>query len=120
MGKSSQYGVILDAGSSGTRVYIYKWKNHAKAAKDASAAELKALPKIKLKENKKIHPGVSSFAEKPSQIGPDHLKQLIEIALDEVPDSKISETPVYLMATAGMRLLPKPHHNVQRLDRSKS
>ncbi|KAG8673417.1 Golgi apyrase [Fusarium poae] len=108
MGKSSQYGVILDAGSSGTRVYIYKWKNHAKAAKDASAAELKALPKIKLKENKKIHPGVSSFAEKPSQIGPDHLKQLIEIALDEVPDSKISETPVYLMATAGMRLLPKP------------
>ncbi|KAL5588692.1 hypothetical protein FOBRF1_015220 [Fusarium oxysporum] len=111
MGKSSQYGVILDAGSSGTRVYIYKWKNHAKAAKDASAAELKSLPKIKLKENKKIHPGVSSFAEKPAQIGPDHLQQLIDIALDEVPDSKISETPVYLMATAGMRLLPKPQQS---------
>ncbi|TXC00104.1 hypothetical protein FocTR4_00014107 [Fusarium oxysporum f. sp. cubense] len=108
---SSQYGVILDAGSSGTRVYIYKWKNHAKAAKDASAAELKSLPKIKLKENKKIHPGVSSFAEKPAQIGPDHLQQLIDIALDEVPDSKISETPVYLMATAGMRLLPKPQQS---------
>lgn len=104
----AQYGVILDAGSSGTRVYIYKWKNHAKAVKDASAAELKSLPKIKLKENKKIHPGVSSFAENPSQIGPEHLKQLVDIALDEVPDSKISETPVYLMATAGMRLLPKP------------
>ncbi|WKT49981.1 hypothetical protein QSH57_014929 [Fusarium oxysporum f. sp. vasinfectum] len=107
----AQYGVILDAGSSGTRVYIYKWKNHAKAAKDASAAELKSLPKIKLKENKKIHPGVSSFAEKPAQIGPDHLQQLIDIALDEVPDSKISETPVYLMATAGMRLLPKPQQS---------
>ncbi|KAI3578120.1 nucleoside phosphatase family-domain-containing protein [Fusarium oxysporum f. sp. albedinis] len=107
----AQYGVILDAGSSGTRVYIYKWKNHAKAAKDASTAELKSLPKIKLKENKKIHPGVSSFAEKPAQIGPDHLQQLIDIALDEVPDSKISETPVYLMATAGMRLLPKPQQS---------
>ncbi|KAL9563290.1 hypothetical protein ACKAV7_012557 [Fusarium commune] len=108
---TAQYGVILDAGSSGTRVYIYKWKNHAKAAKDASAAELKSLPKIKLKENKKIHPGVSSFAEKPAQIGPDHLQQLIDIALDEVPDSKISETPIYLMATAGMRLLPKPQQS---------
>ncbi|KAF5531904.1 golgi apyrase [Fusarium napiforme] len=108
---TAQYGVILDAGSSGTRVYIYKWKNHAKATKDASAAELRSLPKIKLKENKKIHPGVSSFAEKPAQIGPDHLQQLIDIALDEVPDSKISDTPVYLMATAGMRLLPKPQQS---------
>lgn len=111
MSHTAQYGVILDAGSSGTRVYIYKWKNHAKATKDASAAELRSLPKIKLKENKKIHPGVSSFAEKPAQIGPDHLQQLIDIAIDEVPDSKISETPVYLMATAGMRLLPKPQQS---------
>ncbi|KAM5354345.1 hypothetical protein ACJ41O_000994 [Fusarium nematophilum] len=107
MGKSSQYGVILDAGSSGTRVYVYKWKNHAVASKDASTAELKALPKIKLKESKKIHPGVSTFADSVSRIGPDHLKQLIEIALDEVPDEKVSETPIYLMATAGMRLLPQ-------------
>ncbi|KAF4971944.1 hypothetical protein FZEAL_9714 [Fusarium zealandicum] len=107
MGKSSQYGVILDAGSSGTRVYVYKWKNHAAASKGASAAELKVLPKIKLKENKKIHPGVSTFAEKAAQIGPDHLQGLIDIALDEVPHDKVSETPIYLMATAGMRLLPK-------------
>lgn len=103
----AQYGVILDAGSSGTRVYVYKWKNHAAAAKSASTTELKALPRIKLKESKKIHPGVSTFADKVSQVGPDHLQQLIDIALDEVPSKKISETPIYLMATAGMRLLPQ-------------
>ncbi|KAF5005154.1 hypothetical protein FDECE_8372 [Fusarium decemcellulare] len=107
MGKSSQYGVILDAGSSGTRVYVYKWKNHAAAAKDASTTELKALPKIKLKESKKIHPGVSTFADNVSQIGPEHLQQLIDIALEEVPDKKVRDTPIYLMATAGMRLLPQ-------------
>lgn len=108
MGKSSQYGVVLDAGSSGTRVYIYKWKNHAAAVKDASVTKLKTLPKIKLKESKKIHPGVSTFADKPSEIGVNHLAELLKIALAEVPADKVSETPIYLMATAGMRLLPKP------------
>ncbi|KAH7163623.1 nucleoside phosphatase family-domain-containing protein [Dactylonectria estremocensis] len=102
----AQYGVILDAGSSGTRLYVYKWKNHAAAAKGASAAELKRLPEIKLEKSKKIHPGVSSFADKISEIGPEHLQELIDIALDEVPDHKVPETPIYLMATAGMRLLP--------------
>ncbi|KAH7171537.1 nucleoside phosphatase family-domain-containing protein [Dactylonectria macrodidyma] len=106
MGKSSQYGVILDAGSSGTRLYVYKWKNHAAAAKGASATELKRLPEIELEKSKKIHPGVSSFADKISQIGPEHLQELIDIALDEVPGHKVVETPIYLMATAGMRLLP--------------
>ncbi|KPM40062.1 hypothetical protein AK830_g6473 [Neonectria ditissima] len=107
MGKASQYGVILDAGSSGTRLYVYKWKNHAAVTKDASAVELKSLPKIKLEKSKKIHPGVSSFADNISSIGPDHLQELIKIALDEVPHHKVPETPIYLMATAGMRLLPE-------------
>ncbi|CRK27583.1 hypothetical protein BN1723_013986 [Verticillium longisporum] len=52
-------------------------------------------------------PGVSSFADKPEDIGPEHLKALVELALAEVPASKVAETPIYLMATAGMRLLPK-------------
>lgn len=86
-------------------MYIYKWKNHAAAVKGASTTELKSLPHIKLKESKKIHPGVSTFADSVSQVGPEHLQQLIKIALDEVPTDKISETPIYLMATAGMRLL---------------
>ncbi|KAH6889102.1 nucleoside phosphatase family-domain-containing protein [Thelonectria olida] len=103
----AQYGVILDAGSSGTRLYVYKWKNHAAAVKDADSKELKNLPKIKLEKSKKIHPGVSSFAENISSVGRDHLQELIEIALDEVPRDKVPETPIYLMATAGMRLLPE-------------
>ncbi|KAH6668572.1 golgi apyrase [Plectosphaerella plurivora] len=107
MGKKSRYGIVFDAGSSGTRIYVYKWKDHAKAIEGASPAELRRLPKIKLKKNEKIHPGVSSFADKPEEIGPEHLKQLVEVALDEVPESKIPDTPIYLMATAGMRLLPK-------------
>src|SRR5688572_13358294 len=104
---AAQYGVILDAGSSGTRVYVYKWKNPARASKKASPEDLKRLPKLKLKEQKKIHPGVSTFADNVASVGPDHLQQLIKVALDEVPDDKIPETPIFLMATAGVRFLPK-------------
>lgn len=104
---TAQYGVILDAGSSGTRVYVYKWKNPNRAAKK-HPNDLEKLPKLKLEKSKKIHPGVSTFAEKAETVGEDHLKELIQTALDEVPDSKVAETPVFLMATAGVRLLPKP------------
>ncbi|EQK99261.1 Nucleoside phosphatase GDA1/CD39 [Ophiocordyceps sinensis CO18] len=107
-GDAAQYGVILDAGSSGTRVYVYKWKHSSQAKKHASAAETHRLPRLKLKSSKKIHPGVSTFAEDVDSVGPDHLESLLKVALSEVPAAKISETPVFLMATAGVRFLPKP------------
>ncbi|KAF6815240.1 nucleoside diphosphatase [Colletotrichum musicola] len=107
MGKKWRYGIIFDAGSSGTRLYVYKWKDHVKAMKHASVDDLQSLPKIKLQTSEKIRPGVSSFAERPDDIGNEHLQSLINIALKEVPEKKIADTPVYVMATAGMRLLPE-------------
>ncbi|UNI20382.1 Apyrase [Purpureocillium takamizusanense] len=107
MGKHSRYGVILDAGSSGTRIYVYKWKHPVAAAKHASTSELRSLPKLKLKKSKKIHPGVSTFAQDVASVGPDHLQALIDVALKEVPAAMVPETPVFLMATAGVRFLPK-------------
>ncbi|UKZ82162.1 hypothetical protein TrVFT333_009946 [Trichoderma virens FT-333] len=106
-GCAGQYGVILDAGSSGTRVYIYKWKDPSKALKQASVSDAHVLPKLKLHKSKKIHPGVSTFAENVSAVGPDHLKALIDTALDEIPASQVAQTPVFLLATAGVRFLPK-------------
>ncbi|KKY15620.1 putative nucleoside diphosphatase [Phaeomoniella chlamydospora] len=104
-----RYGVILDAGSSGTRIYIYRWLDNARARKDASQAELKSLPVIDTKDKwtLKTHPGVSSFGETPNLIGPDHLKPLYEHALDIIPEDQVSDTPIFLLATAGARLLPE-------------
>ena len=100
-----RYGVILDAGSSGTRIYIYRWLDNARARKDASQAELKSLPVIDTKDKwtLKTHPGVSSFGETPNLIGPDHLKPLYEHALDIIPEDQVSDTPIFLLATAGAR-----------------
>lgn len=108
MGKHS-YGVILDAGSSGTRVYVYNWKTAANARASDSASELQRLPEIKTKKKwrKKVHPGVSTFGEKPEEVGPEHLKELVEFALEIVPEDEVEKTPIFLLATAGMRLLPE-------------
>ncbi|KAK5168484.1 hypothetical protein LTR04_006652 [Oleoguttula sp. CCFEE 6159] len=84
-----RYGVILDAGSSGTR-------------------ELDSLPVLKTKKKwtKKIHPGVSTFGDKIDLVGPDHLAPLLEHARDAVPAHEHRNTPIFLLATAGVRLLP--------------
>lgn len=100
---------MLDAGSSGTRLHIYKWKNPAKAQKHASKEELHNLPRLitDKKWTKKIRPGVSTFGEDPKAVGSDHLKGLVDHALSVIPEDQVEDTPIFLMATAGMRLLPK-------------
>ncbi|KAL4758269.1 putative nucleoside diphosphatase (Ynd1) [Aspergillus foveolatus] len=101
------YGIVLDAGSSGTRVHVYRWLDNAIARKESGKHNLKSLPEIKTKSDwvKKIHPGVSTFADRPEEIGPEHLAELLDFARDIVPDDAIKETPIFLLATAGMRLV---------------
>jgi Golgi nucleoside diphosphatase len=105
-GKHERYGVVLDAGSSGTRVYVYQWVGNSPATVKASS--LPTLPELKTKDKwtKKVHPGVSTYGETPDLVGPDHLKPLLEHALKYIPKSAVPETPIFLLATAGMRLLP--------------
>ncbi|KAI5363303.1 putative nucleoside phosphatase GDA1/CD39 [Septoria linicola] len=107
MGKH-RYGLVFDAGSSGTRVYVYKWDSAEHARKKGDQQELQSLPDIETKKKwiKKVHPGISTFGDKPELVGPDHLKELVNFALDIVPKKDVENTPVFLLATAGMRLLP--------------
>jgi Golgi apyrase len=103
-----RYGVILDAGSSGTRLHIYRWLDASIAREGASAKVLHSLPVLETRENwtKKTHPGVSTFGESPDLVGPDHLQPLLDHALQSIPDDAIKDTPLFLLGTAGMRLLP--------------
>ncbi|KAK3904956.1 nucleoside phosphatase family-domain-containing protein [Staphylotrichum tortipilum] len=109
MGKKWRWGVILDAGSSGTRLHVYQWKDPEKALKHASAEDLHSLPKLATEKEwtKKIRPGISTFGDKVEDVGPGHLQGLINHALKIIPEDKVQDTPIFLMATAGMRLLPK-------------
>jgi len=102
-----RWGVILDAGSSGTRVHVYKWLNSSKAREKANEADLYSLPKLVTKPEytKKIKPGVSTFGDKPLDVGPEHLQSLLDHALNIIPEDQVKDTPIFLMATAGVRLL---------------
>ncbi|KAK2736716.1 Golgi apyrase [Myotisia sp. PD_48] len=106
-----KYAVVLDAGSSGTRAHIYHWVDPSLAR--GSAKELIALPKVRTENGwaKKIRPGVSEFAKKPEKVGPDHLKPLLEHVIDIIHPDDIPDTPIFLLATAGMRLLSKSDQN---------
>ena len=49
---------------------------------------------------------MSTFGGTPARVGPEHLKPLLQHALDVVPKDAVPDTPLFLLATAGMRLLP--------------
>jgi golgi apyrase len=104
-----KWGVILDAGSSGTRVHIYRWLKNSVARDQGNATLLHVLPELETHDRwtKKTHPGVSTFGETPKRIGSDHLAPLLEHALKEIPRDAVAETPLFLLGTAGMRLLPE-------------
>ncbi|KAK6531527.1 Golgi apyrase [Arthrobotrys megalospora] len=106
--KDWRYGCVLDAGSSGTRIYIYRWLDHMTQREKATPEELDSLPMISTKKKwtKKIRPGVSSFADKIESVGPDHLDELFAHARTIIPSDLIPDTPLFLLATAGVRLLP--------------
>ncbi|CAH1775733.1 unnamed protein product [Owenia fusiformis] len=92
---AAEYGIIIDAGSSGSRARIYTWPERT---------ELTEVIQLREVANKKSKPGLSAFVGDAQGIR-NHLSQLIEACKDNVPEEKRPNTPIYLMATAGMRLL---------------
>lgn len=108
MGHKHAYGVVIDAGSSGSRVYVYEYERASYIKDEADAEALQKLPVVKTKKKwrHKVHTGISTFGEKPERVGEDHLDELIEFAKAKVPKKEWEDTPIFLLATAGMRLLP--------------
>lgn len=109
MAADTKYGIVIDSGSSGSRIQIYRWEDPVLAKAHLSPEQLASPPQI-IQEDKwshKISPGISSFADKPAKVWKQHYKSLMEFALTIIPADKIPETPVYILSTAGMRLLPK-------------
>lgn len=109
MAADTKYGIVIDSGSSGSRIQIYRWEDPVLVKEHLSPEESASPPKITQEDNwsHKISPGISTFADKPSKVWKKHYKALMDFALSIIPADKIAETPVYVLSTAGMRLLPK-------------
>lgn len=90
----THYAMVIDAGSSGSRVYLFSYKTDT------------AVPVITEVMNASVQPGLSSFANQPTSAGAS-LKPILDSANQKIQslgiDAKTISISVY--GTAGMRLL---------------
>lgn len=86
------YVVMIDAGSTGSRVHVYEFNTCVKP------------PQLLSEEFEMLKPGLSSF-DTDTVGAAKSLDPLLEVALKKVPKNKQSCTPVAVKATAGLRLL---------------
>lgn len=87
-----QYALMLDAGSTGSRIHIYKFHN------------CHASPTLEYEVFKMTIPGLSSYADDPVAAAKS-LDVLMEEAVKVVPKQLQGCTKVAVKATAGLRLL---------------
>ncbi|RDB14812.1 putative guanosine-diphosphatase [Hypsizygus marmoreus] len=88
-----QYALMIDAGSTGSRIHIYKFNNCGPSAK----YEYEVFNITK--------PGLSGYKGHPLDAARS-LDVLMDQAVRVVPEELQSCTPVAVKATAGLRLLP--------------
>lgn len=98
------YAVLVDAGSSGSRVQIYVWSPHSGDPRQLLTIRFLKDPTTGKDVFKKITPGLSSCAANPASAS-DYMDPLLAYAASHVPENKHSETSLYILATAGMRML---------------
>ncbi|XP_027582912.2 ectonucleoside triphosphate diphosphohydrolase 8 [Pipra filicauda] len=92
---STKYGLVFDAGSTHTSLYTYRWP----ADKENGTGIVSQVDVCTVEG-----PGISSYADDPAGAGAS-LRPCLDQALKIVPAEQQRETPTYLGATAGMRLL---------------
>ena len=93
-----RYGIMIDAGSSGTRAHIFTWKS------------TKGMPNVQPASNgthpflHKVKIPLAKSAQDMSLIE-TIFKPIIIYASQKIPSSYLEKTRIYVYATAGMRLL---------------
>ncbi|XP_053315515.1 ectonucleoside triphosphate diphosphohydrolase 6 isoform X1 [Spea bombifrons] len=90
----ASYGIMFDAGSTGTRIHIYKF---TRGSTD--------IPQLEHETFKALKPGLSAYADEPDKSAAG-INELLDIAKKEIPEFLHRSTPLVLKATAGLRLLP--------------
>ncbi|KAJ1680015.1 Guanosine-diphosphatase [Spiromyces aspiralis] len=91
-GSLVRYAAIIDAGSSGSRMHIYKFSYCTQ------------YPQVESEATLKVKPGLSSNASDP-EAAARSLDPLLAFALKTVPPAYHLSTPIALKATAGLRML---------------
>ncbi|TGZ65573.1 hypothetical protein CRM22_005799 [Opisthorchis felineus] len=87
------HAVVLDAGSTSTKLNLYEWVDDP----------FRTNAQVKQIADSRVKPGISSYVEQPFEA----YKQLqvpLQTLVANLSEEERRKTPVYLAATAGMRL----------------
>ena len=95
----NEYAIIFDAGSSKTKMEIYKIN------KQDAILDVNDVVQVDLSPNK-VKPGIASLADNPSGVEA-YMKPLLDLAKKTISAERQATTPILFLATAGMRLLSK-------------
>lgn len=90
--QTQQYGVILDAGSSGSRMHVYNWTRRSSAS---------SLPRFNRTNYVQPNSALSNYANNMSDIRANVVEPLLAWAKDKIPSSAWGSTSIYVLATAG-------------------
>ena len=99
-----RYGIMMDAGSSGTRLNTYRSVDEDGSLDPSEVTQVQAEPH-------KEEPGLASFADHPEDIEA-YLQPLLDAAQKAIPADQHHTTPIFLFATAGMRLLSEADQKI--------
>ncbi|XP_071442338.1 ectonucleoside triphosphate diphosphohydrolase 8-like isoform X2 [Hetaerina americana] len=90
------YGLVFDAGSSHTNMYLYTWQGD----KANGTGVVRQLSQCVVEGG-----GIAAeFWNSPKEVQP-YLKKCLDEGISNIPEHRQHSSPVYLAATAGMRLL---------------
>lgn len=92
-----QYTIMIDAGSTGSRIHVYKFNNCG------PTPELES-EEFKMTEKKAGGSGLSSYGAD-AEGAAKSLDMLMQVAVENVPEDYKSCSPLAVKATAGLRLL---------------
>ncbi|XP_053138140.1 ectonucleoside triphosphate diphosphohydrolase 8 [Hemicordylus capensis] len=95
LASGNKYGLVFDAGSSHTSLFVYQWP----ADKENNTGVVSQTFSCHVNGS-----GISSYADNPPKAG-SSLRECLDAAMTVIPSERQRESPAYLGATAGMRLL---------------
>lgn len=94
------FSVVIDAGSTGSRVFVFHFKTRSGDFVDHDGVRLES------EYFQSVEPGISSYSKQPQEAA-NSLKPMLKKSLKHVPKEFQEQTLVTLKATAGLRLLPQ-------------
>ncbi|XP_060076889.1 ectonucleoside triphosphate diphosphohydrolase 7-like [Ylistrum balloti] len=103
LGPDVRYAIVIDCGSSGSRVYVYFWPPHSGNARDLLNIQ-QLMGQDGKPVVKKITPGLDKFEDKPEEAN-EYIRPLLKFAASYIPKEQQKETLLFILATAGMRMI---------------